>query len=161
MIQDFLIYFVHKEFLEFFINISKEVYHTIMDSVACASCVGLLTSYVNFATICEGTEEKINLYREMQQNVAVIKLSKTIAFLDGCIQYSSVSIKKEGLLDSFKESDCKEEVEVQLFKCETCEFQTKRKDFFNQHLLLHKDISDARLFKGEACESQTKHKSLP
>ncbi|KAJ8969251.1 hypothetical protein NQ317_016627 [Molorchus minor] len=30
---------------------------TIMDSIACTSCVGLLTSYVNFATTCKSTEE--------------------------------------------------------------------------------------------------------
>ncbi|KAJ8973977.1 hypothetical protein NQ317_001383 [Molorchus minor] len=105
------------------------IIHTIMDSVACASCVRVLTSYVNFATICEGTEEKINLYCGMQQNEATIKLSKMEAFS------IVVSMERESFFSnlecSFNGSFVKEEVELtdssercKLEKSEMCQNHT-------------------------------------
>ncbi|KAJ8966178.1 hypothetical protein NQ317_006897 [Molorchus minor] len=153
---------------------NSEVFHTIMDSVACASCVGMLTNYVNFATTCESTEEKINLYSEIRQDKDIIKLSNVLTFLGVGIQNNSVDTKKECNLDSleysFKGSDVKNEVElpvssekcerkeVEMYKCEVCEYQTKQKGTLKRHLVLHKDISEVQMFKCKMCDFQTKYK---
>ncbi|KAJ8969259.1 hypothetical protein NQ317_016635 [Molorchus minor] len=165
-------------------------YQLIMDYVTCASCVGLVTSYINFATTCEGTEEKIILYHEIHQYRAIIKLSDVLAFLDGDKWYSNVNLSKEvtvGNLEySFKESPVKVEVElldsseqcnrrksgktyqyetghgenlkrhllgrwditeVQMYKCDICEYRTKYKGVLKRHLLVHKDISEVQTYK--------------
>ncbi|KAJ8981136.1 hypothetical protein NQ317_007911, partial [Molorchus minor] len=205
---------------------------TIMNSATCASCVEILTSYVNFGTTCEGTEEKINLYCKILQNKAIIKLSNVLTFLSKGVEYNSVTIKKECTSDnldySFKWPHVKEEVglleskekckrekvemykserfqsqieprsnikgnllnpkdisEAQMFKCEICEYQTKRKNClkrhllshnmpklkcemcqyqtshrgnFNKHLIIHKDITESTMFKCNLCEYQARHR---
>ncbi|KAJ8973231.1 hypothetical protein NQ317_004141 [Molorchus minor] len=79
----------------------EKVYHTTMESVTCASCVGMLISYVNFTTSCKNTEEKINLYREVQQDKGLIKLSNILPFLREALAYNNVNVKEElELLDS-------------------------------------------------------------
>ncbi|KAJ8981105.1 hypothetical protein NQ317_007879 [Molorchus minor] len=149
---------------------SREVYQIIMDPVICASCVGTLTSYVKLA-ICEGTEEKINLYREIQQKEGKIKLSKVLTFLGEDIRYNNDKIKKEGILDNweynFKDPGVQEEVEPLDFgvKCkqerETPKMgqdQTKYKLFFERHLLKLKKIPEFQIFKCEVCEFQTTYR---
>ncbi|KAJ8973230.1 hypothetical protein NQ317_004140 [Molorchus minor] len=158
-----------------YLCITKKVYHTTMESVTCASCVGIMTSYVNFAITCESTEEKINLYREIQQDEDIIKLGSILQFLGQGIQYNNVNIKKEVILDSLnyssKRRDVKEELEVidrreecklkkvEIYRCEMCEYETKLKGSLKIHQLRHKDISEVQIFKCEICEYQTKHKA--
>ncbi|KAJ8973966.1 hypothetical protein NQ317_001372 [Molorchus minor] len=48
--------------------------------------------------------------------------------------------------------------EVQMYKCETCEFQTKHKENLKQHVLVHRDISEVQTYKCEVCNYQTKYK---
>ncbi|KAJ8970344.1 hypothetical protein NQ317_007623 [Molorchus minor] len=160
-----------------------------MDSVTCSSCVGILSNYVNFATICDDTEEKINLYRETGQNEVILKSSNILTFLRDGIRYNNVNIKKENTPDNleycFEGPDVKEKVEllyssdkfqthtenfkchllshkdnleVQMFECKMCEYQTKYKRDLKKHLLVHKDISEVQMFKCEMCEFQTKHR---
>ncbi|KAJ8981107.1 hypothetical protein NQ317_007881 [Molorchus minor] len=146
-----------------------EVYQIVMESITCASCVATLTNYVEFATTCEGTEEIINLYREIQQKEGKIKLSKVLTFLGEDIQYNNDNIKKEGILDNwgynFKDPGVQEEVEpLDLgVKCKQeqemakmGQDQTKYKMFFKRHFL--KDIPEFRIFKCEVCEFQTKYR---
>ncbi|KAJ8973323.1 hypothetical protein NQ317_017338 [Molorchus minor] len=80
----------------------KQVCHAAMEDVTCSSCVGMVTSYVNFATTCEGTEERINLYREILQDKDIVKLGNVLTFLGEGILYDNVNIKKEGILDSLR-----------------------------------------------------------
>ncbi|KAJ8973956.1 hypothetical protein NQ317_001362 [Molorchus minor] len=79
------------------------VYQAIMDTVACSSCVGSLTSFVNFLTTFKDTEEKITLYNEIQRNKVIIKLSNVLTFLDEGVGYSG-NLKRECILDNLEYS---------------------------------------------------------
>ncbi|KAJ8973140.1 hypothetical protein NQ317_001876 [Molorchus minor] len=131
-----------------------------MDYVVCASCAGTLTWFLNFAKRCEGTEEKINLYREIQQDEYIIKLSNVLTFLCEDIQCNNVNTKKEGALDNlehgFKGPVVKE---VEIYTCEMCEYQTKHKSNLTRHLLVHRKNSEVKMFECDTCQYKTKHKS--
>ncbi|KAJ8983704.1 hypothetical protein NQ317_009139, partial [Molorchus minor] len=49
-------------------------------------------------------------------------------------------------------------LEVHMYKCEMCKYQTKRKECLKQHSLVHKEISEVQLYKCEICEYETKRK---
>ncbi|KAJ8973228.1 hypothetical protein NQ317_004138 [Molorchus minor] len=129
-----------------------------METVTCASCVGFVSNYVNFEATCKGTEEKINLYRESQQDEYVIKLSDVLTFLGEGIWYNNENIKKEGPDDNLNGFMGVHVKEVETFKCDMCEYQSKRKGTLNRHLLFHKDISEVQTFKCKMCEFQTRYK---
>ncbi|KAJ8974075.1 hypothetical protein NQ317_016212 [Molorchus minor] len=151
-----------------------------MDSVICASCVGFVTTYNNFVATYDSTEEKLSLYREIQQGADVIKLSSVLRFLSKDVPTNNFNIKKESALDNtgygFEKANAKEEVtrhrsalkkhllvhkdisEVQMHKCEMCEFQTKYRTALKKHSLSHKNTSEVRLFRCKTCEYQTNHK---
>ncbi|KAJ8981106.1 hypothetical protein NQ317_007880 [Molorchus minor] len=163
------------------------VYQIMMDSITCASCVRTLTSYFTFATTCEGIEEKIKLYHEIQQREGKIKLSNVLTFVGDCIQYNNDNIKKEGILDNLENRftcpdikeveldsgvECKQK-SVEMYTCKTGQYQTKHTLFFKRHLLKlktkyrrclkrhllgHKDISEIKTYKCELCQYQTKHR---
>ncbi|KAJ8973139.1 hypothetical protein NQ317_001875 [Molorchus minor] len=84
---------------------SHQVYHTTMKYATCPSCVGNVTSYINFETTCEGTEEKIHLYQEIQRDEDIIKLNNVLTFLGQGICYNNKNMKEEGI-------DVKEEVKL-------------------------------------------------
>ncbi|KAJ8983711.1 hypothetical protein NQ317_009146 [Molorchus minor] len=100
-----------------------------MESAVCASCLDSLTTYNNFVTICESTEERINLYHDMQQGRAIIKLRDVLTFLIKCIT-DNVNIKKEGALNNkeyrLQGSDVKEEV-LDKYEGATCNYEIKHK----------------------------------
>jgi len=51
--------------------------------------------------------------------------------------------------------------EVEMYKCEKCNYQTDRKDNMNQHLLKHKNLDEVNLFKCDQCQYQTVYKKTP
>ncbi|KAJ8973224.1 hypothetical protein NQ317_004134 [Molorchus minor] len=167
----------------------REVCHPIMDSLTCVSCAGILTSYINFTTTCQGTEEKINFFREIQQKEVILKLSNVLTFIGENGRYSNVNRKKEGILHSleynnyFKALGIREEVDlldsnneqkgqtVKMYKCEMCQYQTRHRKKFKEHLLSHQDIlmvenrllldtdtSEVEMYTCKTCDYKTKSK---
>ncbi|KAJ8973225.1 hypothetical protein NQ317_004135 [Molorchus minor] len=188
------------------------VYHPIMYSGTCTSCVKLLTSYVNFAITCQGTEEKINFYRETEQDESITKLSNILIFLSEDTQYNNVNIKKKTLViiwstvlkspTSKKKWSCihvkrvnikpninetilrwscmdanhvsirqdikkalidiflihRKNSEVEMYTCETCQYETKRKENLKSHLLVHREYSEVEIYACETCNFKTKYK---
>ncbi|KAJ8973670.1 hypothetical protein NQ317_011788 [Molorchus minor] len=152
-----------------------------MDPVICASCVETLTIYNNFATICEGTEEKVKLYRDVRQSEARPKLSDILKFLTEGTPYNDV-IKEE---DTFEDTKCSrkesgtkientihngrfknhllvhkkipKKVKEETYKCAVCEFQTKYRASIRRHVLRHKNNSEVQMYKCKKCEYTTKH----
>lgn len=47
--------------------------------------------------------------------------------------------------------------QMELFKCQECDFQCKRQDAFRRHMLFHED-DDVRMFTCRECSFKTKHK---
>ncbi|KAJ8973242.1 hypothetical protein NQ317_004152 [Molorchus minor] len=93
---------------------------------------------------------------------------------DEGVGYNNVNIKDENIFDgfknSFKRSGVQEELKLldssqkckqknlETFKCEMCEFQTKHKASLKNHFICHKDISEVQMFKCNMCEFQTRYR---
>ncbi|KAJ8983712.1 hypothetical protein NQ317_009147 [Molorchus minor] len=102
-----------------------------MVSVICASCVDFLTTYNSF-------RERINLYHDMQQRGAIIKLRDLLTFLSEDISYNNINIKKEEVLEKYEGA--------------ICDYQIKHERNLKRGTSVHKNISDR-----QTCESGSKH----
>ncbi|KAJ8974081.1 hypothetical protein NQ317_016218, partial [Molorchus minor] len=80
-------------------------------STACASCVATLTSYFNFITVCNLTEERIIEYGRLQANNSkeIVTLSNVLSFFTGynTVTPNKMIVKKKEATEMFDNMEIK------------------------------------------------------
>ncbi|KAJ8973319.1 hypothetical protein NQ317_019190 [Molorchus minor] len=150
----------------------------VFDSKVCTVCVKLLPRYLNFVRTCEETEKDILKYCEQHgTNSRGLVTLKSVTRYSGHGDNLNQHTQREDVFfgTGAKCVDVNNEVDIKLesieyvpaaatpilYKCETCEYRTKYKDYLKDHQLLHRNIPDKDMYKCKWCSYKTKLKKIP
>ncbi|KAJ8974065.1 hypothetical protein NQ317_016202 [Molorchus minor] len=77
-----------------------------------------------------------------------------------CTDVRSVSLRR-CTKESMKQHQLvhKDDSEVQMHKCDNCNYQTKHPTSLRRHVMIHKDSSEVKTFQCEVCEFKTKYRN--
>ncbi|XP_023310762.1 uncharacterized protein LOC111691737 [Anoplophora glabripennis] len=154
---------IHKLTPEININIIK-------DPVVCKPCFDSLCTHNSFLKDCLEVEQNIKGFEnsatenriETSASAVFIKTENMYRELD--INEMEMSIKAEyDIKDeerSFTEhlSEHKDPSQIQTYKCNECNFETKYKGNMKKHQLKHEDSSKLHMYRCNDCDYETKYK---